>query len=86
MPPVLALLGLATILALLGVIMTKRMSPLVALILIPIAAALVGGFGLQTGKFITTGLQNLQLAEGSAAVRIQDPTTVVGRQLFLKMS
>lgn len=55
----LALLGLATILALLGVIMTKRMSPLVALVLIPVAASLVGGFGLQTGKFITTGLQNL---------------------------
>src|SRR5215208_6724184 len=55
----LALLGLATILLLLLVIMTKRMSPLVALILIPIAASLVGGFGLATGKYITTGLQNL---------------------------
>jgi citrate-Mg2+:H+ or citrate-Ca2+:H+ symporter, CitMHS family len=55
----LALLGLATILLLLGVILTKRMSPLVALIVIPVAAALVGGFGLETGKFITTGLQNL---------------------------
>ena len=55
----LALLGLGTILALLGVIMAKRMSPLVALIVIPTAAALVGGFGFQTGKFITTGLQNL---------------------------
>jgi citrate-Mg2+:H+ or citrate-Ca2+:H+ symporter, CitMHS family len=55
----LALLGLATIVLLLGVIMTKRMSPLVALIVIPTAAALVGGFGLETGKFVTTGLQNL---------------------------
>ena len=55
----LALLGLATVLLLLIVIMTKRMSPLVALILIPIAASLAGGFGLGTGKFITTGLQNL---------------------------
>jgi citrate-Mg2+:H+ or citrate-Ca2+:H+ symporter, CitMHS family len=55
----LALLGLGTVLLLLGVILTKRMSPLVALIVIPVAAALVGGFGLETGRFITTGLQNL---------------------------
>lgn len=34
----------------------------------------------------TTGLQNLQPIEESAAIRIQDPTTVVGRQLFLKVS
>jgi CitMHS family citrate-Mg2+:H+ or citrate-Ca2+:H+ symporter len=56
---VLALLGLATIALLFGLILTKRMTPLVALIVIPIAAALIGGFGLVTGKFITTGLQNL---------------------------
>jgi CitMHS family citrate-Mg2+:H+ or citrate-Ca2+:H+ symporter len=56
---VLALMGLATIALLFGLILTKRMTPLVALIVIPIAAALIGGFGLETGKFITTGLQNL---------------------------
>ena len=39
----LALLGLATIAILLTVIMTKWMSPLIALILIPIVAALIGG-------------------------------------------
>lgn len=55
----LGLLGLATIALLFGLILTKRMTPLVALILIPIVAALVGGFGLETGKFITTGLQNM---------------------------
>ena len=55
----LALLGLCTIALLLAVILTKRMSPLVALIVIPVAAALVGGFGLDTGKFVLTGLQNL---------------------------
>src|SRR4051794_10163780 len=55
----LALLGLSTIVLLLAVILTKRMSPLVALIVIPVAAALVGGFGLDTGKFVLTGLQNL---------------------------
>jgi len=55
----LPMLGLATILVLLAVIMTKRMSPLIALILIPIAAALVGGFGLGTGKFVIEGLKSL---------------------------
>lgn len=55
----LALLGLSTIALLLAVILTKRMSPLVALIVIPVAAALVGGFGLETGRFVLTGLQSL---------------------------
>lgn len=55
----LALLGLCTIALLLAAILTKRMSPLVALVVIPVAAALVGGFGLDTGKFVLTGLQNL---------------------------
>ena len=55
----LPLLGLATIVLLLASIMTKRMSPLVALILIPIVAALVGGFGLDTGKMVIGGLKNL---------------------------
>jgi citrate-Mg2+:H+ or citrate-Ca2+:H+ symporter, CitMHS family len=55
----LALLGLVTIVTLLAVIMMKWMSPLVALILIPVAAALIGGFGWDTGKFIVSGLQSL---------------------------
>jgi CitMHS family citrate-Mg2+:H+ or citrate-Ca2+:H+ symporter len=55
----LALLGLATIAILLTVIMTKRMSPLIALIVIPIIASLAGGFGWDTSKFIVTGLQSL---------------------------
>ncbi|HEX6566264.1 MAG TPA: citrate:proton symporter [Chthoniobacterales bacterium] len=55
----LALLGLVTIVTLLVVIMMKWMSPLVALILIPVAAALIGGFGWNTGKFIVSGLQSL---------------------------
>src|SRR3954451_14616720 len=52
----LALLGLVTILVLLAVIITKRMSPLVALIAVPLAAALAGGVGLETGKFIVKGI------------------------------
>ena len=55
----LALLGLATIIILLAAIMTKRMSPLIAMILIPVAASLIGGFGWNTGKFIITGLQGM---------------------------
>ena len=55
----LAVLGVATIALLLAVIMTKRMSPLIALILIPIIACLTGGFGWNTSKFIVSGLQSL---------------------------
>lgn len=60
----LALLGLATILVLLVVIMSNRMSPLVALIAIPIIAALVGGFGLGTSKFIIDGIRAIAPTAG----------------------
>ena len=53
----LAALGLLTILALLALIMSGRLSPLVALIVVPTTAALVGGFGLDTAKFIVAGVQ-----------------------------
>jgi CitMHS family citrate-Mg2+:H+ or citrate-Ca2+:H+ symporter len=55
----LALLGLVTILVLLVVIMAKRMSPLVALIAVPTCASLFGGFGLETGEFVTEGIRNI---------------------------
>jgi CitMHS family citrate-Mg2+:H+ or citrate-Ca2+:H+ symporter len=55
----LALLGVITIGVLLLVIMTKWMSPLIALILIPLVASLIGGFGWDTSKFIVGGLQSL---------------------------
>jgi len=54
---VLAVLGLLTILALLALIMSGRLSPLVALIVVPTTAALVGGFGFDTATFIVTGIQ-----------------------------
>ena len=60
----LALLGVVTILALLAAIMTKRMSPLVALIAIPIAAALIGGYGLSTSKFIVAGIKDVAPVAG----------------------
>jgi CitMHS family citrate-Mg2+:H+ or citrate-Ca2+:H+ symporter len=53
----LALVGLATVLTLLALILSRRMSPLVALISVPTAASLLTGFGMQTGAFILTGLQ-----------------------------
>jgi CitMHS family citrate-Mg2+:H+ or citrate-Ca2+:H+ symporter len=54
-----ALLGLVTIVILLAVIITKRMSPLIALIAVPVAASLIGGFGLGTSKFIISGIQGI---------------------------
>jgi hypothetical protein len=55
----LALLGIATVLLLLAAILSRRASPLVALIAVPIATALVGGFGREIGKWITSGLSNI---------------------------
>jgi len=55
----LATLGVITILCLLAAVMSKRLSPLVALIALPSIAALLGGFGLQTSAFIITGIKNV---------------------------
>jgi CitMHS family citrate-Mg2+:H+ or citrate-Ca2+:H+ symporter len=52
----LALIGAATVIILLAVIMLNLLSPLVALIAVPTAAALVAGFGLGTGKLILGGI------------------------------
>src|ERR1700746_3637897 len=53
----LAVLGLATVLLLLAAILSKRVSPLAALVCFPVAASLAGGFGLKTGHFILSGVQ-----------------------------
>jgi CitMHS family citrate-Mg2+:H+ or citrate-Ca2+:H+ symporter len=53
----LALLGLATVLLLLALILSRRLSPLVALIVVPTVAALAAGFGLETAGFIASGVQ-----------------------------
>ena len=55
----LATIGVITILCLLVAVMSKRLSPLVALIVLPIAAALLAGFGLQTSAFIIAGIKNV---------------------------
>src|SRR5262245_23622126 len=58
-PPrvMLALLGFATVAAVLAAIMTRRMTPLVALIALPAVAALIGGFGVATSRFAVAGIQ-----------------------------
>jgi CitMHS family citrate-Mg2+:H+ or citrate-Ca2+:H+ symporter len=53
----LAILGAITILALMAAILSKRISPIVALIAIPVLTCLCAGFGMQTGKFMLAGIQ-----------------------------
>src|SRR6266542_4439028 len=60
----LALLGLITIVVLLAAIISRKLSPLVALIAVPTVAALIGGFGLSTGTFIVRGIQNISPVAG----------------------
>jgi CitMHS family citrate-Mg2+:H+ or citrate-Ca2+:H+ symporter len=61
----LAPLGLCTVVALLVAIMSKRVSPLVALIVVPAAAALIGGCGLETGKFMLHGIRDVAPVAGT---------------------
>lgn len=55
----LSVLGLVTICAVLAAILSKRVSPLAALVAIPVAASLAAGFGLETGRFILSGIQGI---------------------------
>jgi CitMHS family citrate-Mg2+:H+ or citrate-Ca2+:H+ symporter len=60
----LAWLGIAAILSLLALILTKRLSPLVALITVPVIAGLAGGFGLKLGGFMLKGIQEIAPVAG----------------------
>ena len=60
----LALLGFATIAVLLGLILSRKMSPLGALITVPVVAALAAGFGLKTGAFMARGIQDVSAVAG----------------------
>ncbi|MGO3890163.1 MAG: CitMHS family transporter [Paenalcaligenes sp.] len=60
----LALLGLLTVLVLLAGIMSNRLSPLVALIAIPVVAALIGGFAPEVGGFMVNGVKNIAPVAG----------------------
>lgn len=55
----LALLGFLTVIVLLVVIMSKKMNPVVALIVIPIIFGLIGGFGFELPKFILEGIKSI---------------------------
>ncbi|HEX5083165.1 MAG TPA: citrate:proton symporter [Blastocatellia bacterium] len=66
----LATLGMLTIAALLVAILSKKVSPLIALIVIPIVAALIGGFGLSAGMFIVKGIQNVAPVAGMTVFAI----------------
>ncbi|MFL6601943.1 MAG: CitMHS family transporter [Steroidobacteraceae bacterium] len=56
MPP---LLSAATLVVLLILILSNRCSPLVALILVPAVAAVLGGFGVRTATFMVEGIVNI---------------------------
>jgi CitMHS family citrate-Mg2+:H+ or citrate-Ca2+:H+ symporter len=55
----LAVLGLATVAVLLVAILRSWLSPLVALIVVPVAAGLAGGFGVDLGGHIVTGIESV---------------------------
>jgi citrate-Mg2+:H+ or citrate-Ca2+:H+ symporter, CitMHS family len=59
-----AILGFASILVLLAVILGRKMTPLAALIAVPVATALVGGFGLKTAAFMLHGIQSVSGVAG----------------------
>ena len=52
-----AALGLLTVVLVLVLIMSRATTALVALIAVPVVTALVGGFGLQIGPFVVSGIQ-----------------------------
>jgi CitMHS family citrate-Mg2+:H+ or citrate-Ca2+:H+ symporter len=53
----LALLGLLTVTAVLALILTRVMTPLVALIAVPVLTAVAGGFASRISGFVLAGLQ-----------------------------
>lgn len=55
----LAFLGLLTIALLLLLVMTRKASPVVALILVPFTTAMIAGFGFQTFDYMTEGIKSI---------------------------
>jgi CitMHS family citrate-Mg2+:H+ or citrate-Ca2+:H+ symporter len=60
----LALIGLIAVVALLALILTNRMSPLAALIAVPIVASLASGFGMKTTSFVIKGIESVSSVVG----------------------
>jgi citrate-Mg2+:H+ or citrate-Ca2+:H+ symporter, CitMHS family len=51
--------GALTVAAVLASILSRRLSPLAALVLIPVLTSVASGFGLRTSGFIITGIQSI---------------------------
>ena len=51
-----AFVGVLTILALLASILSSRVSPIVALVVVPVIACLLLGFGVETSRFVADGV------------------------------
>jgi CitMHS family citrate-Mg2+:H+ or citrate-Ca2+:H+ symporter len=60
----LVLIGILVICGLLAAILLNRLSPIAALILVPVAGALAAGFGLQTAKFMVAGISEIAPVAG----------------------
>lgn len=60
----LALIGGATILLLLVAVISGRVSPLAALIVLPMFAAIIGGHGAEIGTYIVQGIENIAPVTG----------------------
>jgi len=56
--------GILIICSLLAAILLNRLSPIAALILVPVAGALAAGFGLQTAKFMVAGISEIAPVAG----------------------
>lgn len=55
----LAILGFLSVVLLLIAVMSKKLTPTVALIAVPTVMALFGGFGFEVGSFITDGIKTI---------------------------
>jgi len=55
----LAILGFLSVVLLLIAVMSKKVTPIIALIAVPTVMALFGGFGFEVGKFITDGIKTI---------------------------
>jgi CitMHS family citrate-Mg2+:H+ or citrate-Ca2+:H+ symporter len=55
----LTILAYSMVVVFMFLIMTKRLPALVALIVVPIAFGIIGGFGMQLGPMMLTGIKNL---------------------------
>jgi len=60
----LVLIGILVICSLLAAILLNRLSPIAALILMPVAGALAAGFGLQTAGFMVAGISDIAPVAG----------------------